>query len=54
MRLALGDQQGAKEDGDMALSLRPEETVGDGNPQEGIEKKVEESMRKTAIPWDYH
>lgn len=54
VRLALGDQQGAKEDGDMALSLRPEETVGDGNPQEGIEKKVEESMRKTAIPWDYH
>ena len=45
VRMELGDTVGGVDDEEMARSLRPEETVGDGNAQEGIEHKVEKAMQ---------
>lgn len=45
VRMELGDTVGGVDDIEMAKTLRPEETVGEDNAQEGIEHKVEEAMQ---------
>ena len=47
--MELGDTVGGVDDEEMVRSLRPEETVGEDNPQEGIEKKVEDALRQSNV-----
>ena len=49
VRMELGDTVGGVDDEEMVRSLRPEETVGEDNPQEGIEKKVEDALRQSNV-----